>query len=198
MLKTKVKISNVTNLSDARYCAGMGVEMIGFSMDNFPFETYKEIRGWLSGVQIVGETSEEDFLKINELKEQFLPDMIQVNHWDNLQEIKKLGLPIILKVDFAKDNLPALFQSTVADVDYFLLESSDDFSRLDDATISQIDSWSFKYPILLAFGISDKNVEQILAETNIEGIAIEGTEEERPGYKDFTEMMDLMEALEEE
>jgi phosphoribosylanthranilate isomerase len=103
-----------------------------------------------------------------------------------------------LKVDFAKANLPALFQSTVADVDYFLLESSDDFSRLDDATISQIDSWSFKYPILLGFGISDKNVGQILAETNIEGIAIEGTEEERPGYKDFTEMMDLMEALEDE
>ena len=32
-LKTLVKVSEVNNLSDARYCAGMGVEMIGFSLD---------------------------------------------------------------------------------------------------------------------------------------------------------------------
>ena len=45
MLKTIVKVSEVNNLSDARYCAGMGVEYIGFSMDNVPFEKYKEMRG---------------------------------------------------------------------------------------------------------------------------------------------------------
>ena len=33
MLSTIVKISQVTNLSDAGYCAGMGVEMIGFMID---------------------------------------------------------------------------------------------------------------------------------------------------------------------
>ena len=58
MLKTVVKISNVTNLSDARYCAGMGVEMLGFSIDEAA-ETYvdlkkfNDIRSWIAGVQIV-------------------------------------------------------------------------------------------------------------------------------------------------
>ena len=60
MLRTKVKISAVTNLSDARYCAGMGVEWIGFSMDTVPAEKYGEIRGWLAGVQVVGETDAPD------------------------------------------------------------------------------------------------------------------------------------------
>jgi phosphoribosylanthranilate isomerase len=32
-LKTLVKASEVNNLSDARYCAGMGVEMLGFCLD---------------------------------------------------------------------------------------------------------------------------------------------------------------------
>ena len=29
MLKTKVKVSAIENLSDARYCAGMGVAVVG-------------------------------------------------------------------------------------------------------------------------------------------------------------------------
>ena len=31
-LKTIVKVGSITNLSDARYCAGMGVEMLGFNV----------------------------------------------------------------------------------------------------------------------------------------------------------------------
>ena len=30
-LKTFVKVGNITNLSDARYCAGMGVDMLRIS-----------------------------------------------------------------------------------------------------------------------------------------------------------------------
>jgi phosphoribosylanthranilate isomerase len=79
MLKTIVKVSEVNNLSDARYCAGMGVEYIGFSMDNVPFEKYKEMRGWLAGVQIVGETSSNNALHIQEMVSTFLPDAIQIS-----------------------------------------------------------------------------------------------------------------------
>ena len=32
-LKLSVKIGDVTNLSDARYAAGMGVDYIGFNVD---------------------------------------------------------------------------------------------------------------------------------------------------------------------
>ena len=54
MLKTKVKVSSIENLSDARYCAGMGVEWLGFPLA-MPVEKLEEIRNWLAGVQIVGE-----------------------------------------------------------------------------------------------------------------------------------------------
>jgi hypothetical protein len=56
MLKTKVKVSSIENLSDARYCAGMGVEWLGFPLA-MPLEKFAEIRNWLAGVQIVGEAS---------------------------------------------------------------------------------------------------------------------------------------------
>jgi phosphoribosylanthranilate isomerase len=54
MLTKTVKISNVTNLSDARYCAGMGVEMLGFSIDedspNYisPKNSRISVPGWLA------------------------------------------------------------------------------------------------------------------------------------------------------
>ena len=59
-LKTFVKISAINNLSDARYCAGMGVDMLGFALeptnpDSISPEKYTEIIGWLSGVKFVGE-----------------------------------------------------------------------------------------------------------------------------------------------
>ena len=73
-LKTLVKISNVTNLSDARYCAGMGVDMLGFSMDAdspdyIEPKKFAEIRGWVAGVQIVGETQSTDPDVIEQLLE---------------------------------------------------------------------------------------------------------------------------------
>ena len=78
-LKTIVKISNVTNLSDARYCAGMGVDMLGFSMDadspNYiDPKKFGEIRGWVAGVQIVGETTATDPDVIEQLLDTYQPD----------------------------------------------------------------------------------------------------------------------------
>ena len=76
--------------------------------------------------------------KIIELTENFQPDYLQVSAWENLAEIQRIGLPIILKVDFATANLPALFQTTKGMVEYFLLENSEASEEIDEATQSQI------------------------------------------------------------
>ena len=72
-LTTIVKVGNITNLSDARYCAGMGVDMLGFCFEKkseqyIDPESYKEIIGWISGPQLVGEFDTNDETKILELK----------------------------------------------------------------------------------------------------------------------------------
>ena len=54
-LVTKVKAANITNLSDARYCAGMGVDWIGFPLSQVNPTVFSEITGWLSGPQWVVE-----------------------------------------------------------------------------------------------------------------------------------------------
>jgi phosphoribosylanthranilate isomerase len=196
MLKTTIKVSNLNNLSDARYCAGMGVEMLGFSMDELDFDKFKEMRGWLAGVQIVGETDSKDISAIIDLVEKYQPDYLEVSDWENVIEIQRIGKPIILKVDFATANLPALFQATKGNVEYFLLTTSDEFEIIDDATLSQLDAWSFQYPIILGFGIKESNANDLLEQTQLTGFALKGGNEIRPGFGDNEELMNILETLE--
>ena len=196
MLQTTVKISNITNLSDARYCAGMGVEMLGFSMDSLPVERFTEIRNWVAGVQIVGETIATDIVVIMELVAKFQPDYLQINDWKIVSEVSKLGLPILLAVDFQDPNLSFILSSSSNLVKYFLIENSDEFTHLDIETLNQLAPVANEYPILLAFGVQESNIKEILEEKFV-GIALQGSDEVRPGFKDFDEMMNILEALED-
>jgi phosphoribosylanthranilate isomerase len=196
MLKTTIKVSNLNNLSDARYCAGMGVEMLGFSMDELDFDKFKEMRGWLAGVQIVGETASKDISTIIDLVEKYQPDYLEVSDWENIIEIHRIGKPIILKVDFTTANLPAVFQATKGNIEYFVLENSDEFGIIDDAILSQIDAWSFQYPILLGFGIKESNANELLEQTQLSGFALKGGYEIRPGIADNEALMNVLEILE--
>ena len=209
-LKTLVKISNVTNLSDARYCAGMGVDMLGFSMDTDSLEyvdpkKFGEIRGWVAGVQIVGETSSSDTDEIEQLLETYQPDILQVDEAALLPYLSTLSpsterLPLILRVDLMQvtlDQLDTLFQTGATGADYVLLESNGAL-YLDGDWKDALQRLSNRYPILLGTGISAKNVHDLLSDLPVQGIALSGGSEERPGNKEFGELMDILEAIEEE
>ena len=72
-LRTLVKISSVNNLSDARYAAGMGVELMGFNLDESSGnivapEQFRAITGWISGVKLVGEITDTNLEAMDKLK----------------------------------------------------------------------------------------------------------------------------------
>jgi phosphoribosylanthranilate isomerase len=73
-----VKVSNIKDLSNARYCAGMGVELLGFDVDELSVETFTEIKNWITGVKIVAETKQVSLEAITEIAQKFAPDYIQV------------------------------------------------------------------------------------------------------------------------
>ena len=77
MLKTLVKVSAITNLSDARYCAGMGVDLLGFPLGKISIDQFTEIRNWLAGVQIVGEFSTNDAAEIKAKVAEYKPDVLE-------------------------------------------------------------------------------------------------------------------------
>src|SRR5690606_31205998 len=100
-LKTFVKISEVNNLSDARYCAGMGVNLIGFSLDPtnpkaVTPEQFSEITGWISGVKLVGEFYESSPLVIKELLGAYAVDYLQIKSVEELDYLSTVNIPILL------------------------------------------------------------------------------------------------------
>lgn len=205
MLSTVVKISNVTNLSDARYCAGMGVDMLGFSLDaNDPNyvtpEKFKDIRSWIAGVQLVGETQTEDLDEISELLKKYPLDAIQVSVPAMIPFlVSELKIPILLRVDIdltEPEGLSVLLSDWGSAVTYLLLESSRNtpVSTSWEQALKQLPSHT---PVLLGFGL--ENIDQIqhfIGSLPIAGISLQGSEELRPGYKDYGMLMDILEALE--
>ncbi|WP_337041248.1 N-(5'-phosphoribosyl)anthranilate isomerase [Emticicia sp. 17c] len=198
-LQTLVKVGNITNLSDARYCAGMGVDLVGFVIDKFsddyiPSEKLKEIQSWLAGVQIVGETQSADYDEIATLLQSYEIDILQISEASLLPAISHLGKPIILKLDADSAYLEESLKLYSQFVSYFLIEGQE----LTDFFLYHLKEYAADYPVILGFGINAHNIHQLLGETPIQGIALKGSQELRPGYKDYDELSEILEAIETE
>ncbi|GLU53161.1 hypothetical protein [Dyadobacter frigoris] len=207
MLSRTVKISNVTNLSDARYCAGMGVEMLGFSIDEdspnyISPKKFEEICSWLAGVQLVAETSQTNPELLLKALADYPVHYVQVESPGLLTYLQsELSLPLILRVSvdtYDTSDIYSIFSRYGDSVNYFLLES-DANGPLTEEWTQVLTELAKEYPILIGFGLDDEITVNKLTETFPQiGIALRGSEELRPGYKDFGSMMDILEALEEE
>lgn len=207
MLSRTVKISNVTNLSDARYCAGMGVEMLGFSIDEdssnyISPKKFEEICSWLAGVQLVAETNQTDPELLLKTLANYPVHYVQVESPGLLAYLQsELSLPLILRVSvdtYDSNDIYSILSRYGDYVAYFLLES-DANVELTEKWIQVLSGLAKENPILIGFGLDDEATVHKLTEDFPEiGIALRGSEEIRPGYKDFGSMMDILEALEEE
>ncbi|MBO0949120.1 N-(5'-phosphoribosyl)anthranilate isomerase [Fibrella forsythiae] len=202
-LQTIVKISNVTNLSDARYCAGMGVDLLGFSMDSTSPDyidpaRFAEIRGWVAGVHIVGETSSADPEQIEQLMADYQPDIVQVEETALLPYLSTMGKPLMLRVDLAGmslEQLDAVAGTALPGIDYLLLESQS-VIHLDEELMAALKQIAGRHPVLLGIGFEADTIQPLLAELPVAGIALAGGNEERPGSRDFGALMDILEVLE--
>ena len=71
MLKTKIKASNISNLTDARYYAAWYVDWLGFDLraseNTLSLAEVKAIKEWIEGPVIVGEIDLFDFDKSKEI-----------------------------------------------------------------------------------------------------------------------------------
>ncbi|GAA4437871.1 hypothetical protein GCM10023091_17660 [Ravibacter arvi] len=207
MLSTIVKISNVTNLSDARYCAGMGVEMLGFTIDKdhaqfVAPEKFKEIRSWVSGVTLVGETQSDDAEQILALLEQYPVDALEVSVPGLIPFlVSSIQIPLLLRIDVdhtEADGLPSLVRQFGGSTSYLLLESTRN-APMTASWISALKSLPPGSPVLLGFGLDDdEQIPGYLDTLPVAGIALRGSEELRPGFKDYGRMMDILELLETE
>lgn len=202
-LLTKVKISSITNLSDARYCAGMGVQYLGFNFfkgheSYIAPDIYREITSWVSGPEFIGEFEGADPAYIHELLAGLDIDCIEVTRPENLQELSLSGKPVILKADLSQyaslSDLESDLKFAINLVSFFLITNSG------QSVIQLADIYALgrQYPILLGYGIDSSGIRELIKQTGIQGIAVQGGSEEKVGFKDYERLADILEALEEE
>lgn len=204
-LKTFVKVSTVNNLSDARYCAGMYVNWMGFNLEKhnpnyLSPEKFAEITEWLSGLEYVGEFENSHPDTILETIKDYDIQYIQLREEAHVQMLLNTSYTIILK-QVIKDNdellhLIAIAPSLKENDVVLLLES--DLTSLSPELVGSIRHLAQQTPVLLGFGFNAKTVEEVLEQTGVKGIALNGGDEIKPGLKDFDDLADLLETLEKE
>ncbi len=199
-LKTLVKVGNITNLSDARYCAGMGVDLLSFpiaesSANRVSPEAFKEITDWVSGPKLVGELSGSSLEEIKTSLLSYDLDAIETDNMDLVESIQLLGKEVIYRLaiedesDLDKIKSKLSYLDELAKMIVFTCSKEDLFSQIDE----KIMYYGGNLRLVKGFGITKESVADL---TQFKGLEMMGSPEERPGYKDFGEVMDVLELLE--
>jgi phosphoribosylanthranilate isomerase len=178
-LKTFVKVSGISNLSDARYCAGMGVDLLGFGAvdgrENYiPATKYQEIRGWVTGPRIVAEIyGLAGPQEIDSILEQYKPDFLELG-LKELSMFTHLPVPVILAMN--GEEMPPTLSIEPAYI-------------ISDSVISA------RSPILISVE-SRQKAEEMIENPAVHGIVLKGGAEIKPGLKDYEVLNEVLELLE--
>jgi phosphoribosylanthranilate isomerase len=195
MLRLPVKINGVNNLSDARYGAGMGVEMMGFCVTDhylrhIPADKINGITGWIAGVEIVAECYVED--RVEEVMDKV--SSIQASRVElgfaQYQSLRyQLTTASLVRCNLSEASQLGILKE--GDVLHLKL------SKNDLASLSQIAALCAQYITLLdidVFRIAE--LEQLLEAANPHGISLDGGNELSPGLIDFERLAEVLEFLE--
>lgn len=204
-LQTQVLVSCITNLSDARYCAGMGVDLLGFALepdhpDYVPPEQFREITQWVEGIRLVGEISRAIASDVPDLLAAYPVELLIIQAADNWVALHQTGISLICKVEWKPEYSLTQFEETYGwlkpYVDYFLLtwDAAPEVVFLD--TYLPIREIASRYPVLVGFGIDEESAKVWAANDTIRGIALRSSQEAKPGYHDFDQLAAVLEAIE--
>jgi phosphoribosylanthranilate isomerase len=183
-LKTFVKVGSISNLSDARYCAGMGADLLGVRVvpgqENYinP-QQFQEIRGWVTGPQIVAEIyGMQQASEIADIQENYRPDLLEFG----LQELHvlegNLPLPYILSLRSGEQVPPACTPAYI-----LVQESTEHLKQL-----------ALQHPVLIEVQTA-ANVPNLLKHVSAKGLALQGGHEIRPGLKEYDQLSEILEML---
>lgn len=188
-----VKVGNITNLSDARYCAGMGVHLMGFNtIDSRPgyvrAETFREFRGWFTGPSIVAEVYGLNAAEVlQNIMRNYLPDFAELS----VDELPLVDIP----------SLPLIIASGGIPVNQLLDHLAPRHNQVAYVVVDEamptdgIKHLAGYYPVLLR--LAGPLTHQHLS-LPVKGFALTGSSEERPGLKSYNTLADVLEQLSED
>jgi phosphoribosylanthranilate isomerase len=179
-LKTNVWVNKITTLSEARYCAGMGVQFLGFQPAVVDVKTYRDITGWVSGPSF--------FLDISE--EMTMP-----------AQVADYACEYLLIREEQVNELPATIDSKL------LIKKSLSYSgstpsptRADSILLFEnwAPEWLEKAPARTVVAVSNPAEALLAISLPIAGILLQGSTEASPGLMEYDHLSSVLELLETE
>ena len=197
-LKYFVHVSSINNLSDARYCSGMMVNSLGFDLDKesktkLPLENINEICKWVNGVDFIGEFNSSQSNYINEVINELDFNYISVNISNSIKNIDFDHQKIIIVLpepnlittktnNYLRDNFP---ESRTLIIDNLTKDS-----------ISNLELLTDNYEIIIN-PLETINITKSLLNKLDLGLLLKGSQEIKPGYKDYDSISDYLDAIDE-
>jgi phosphoribosylanthranilate isomerase len=210
MLKRKVKINAVTNLTDARYFAAWEVEWMGFCLANgeedfVAPEMVAAMIEWLDGLSFVGEFGMETAEEVMTLVKTLNLQAVQLPFLSGLDVAMSLSDVVVFKEIVMDDSFDAGFIEPILEqfapyVDYFIF----DFSKNDVALQAILKNKEFsvklkkfcdQYSVWMFGNFSSEEWNELFEKYPAKGMCLKGGEEEKVGYKSFDELDEVFEEL---
>ena len=188
-----IYVNRITNLSDARYCAGMGVDLLGFVItpahpDYVSPVQFQEIMGWVSGPSRVVEIIDGEPFNIEEAITQYAPDLIHLTLTGDSSP-PPTSFPMILETRFANwASVQNKIQNNFKRVEYVVLTEI-------PADTSELNALGGKYPILLPLGQNEISIKEVQQQSGVIGFVLQGSPELKPGLKDYDHLSRILESL---
>ncbi len=196
--KPEVYVERITNLSDARYCAGMGVDMLGFvvnpdDVDYVSSENFQDMMGWIAGPRRVAQVGTAVSMDLKAVVNNYQPDFLHVpvsmtGKWQ-LPDV-----PILLEMSFGE------FQAFISSPPHLFVHNSHliitdfDYGMEENSKPLFMDS---KLPVLLSITRNIESFRKLLEQTGAAGLVLQGSRELSPGLKDYDHLSAVLEELED-
>lgn len=189
----KLKVSGISSLTDARYCAGMGVQFLSLNFDekgNSSIEqsAFFAIRPWIEGVEWIGEYSGSDTSLLNELIASF-----DLKTWIVHENLDLSGfssdINFIKDYSLGKENLHDNPEGDLH-VNLSELEAEEKLDFLQSAFLNE-------KRIFVSNPVTVSETELLSSSFPDLIFSLRSSEEDRPGWMDLGALQDYLEELDD-
>ncbi|GAB3866533.1 hypothetical protein GCM10028824_07250 [Hymenobacter segetis] len=190
-------IRGINNLSDARYCAGMGADKLTFILDpslpgHLDTKSVKELAGWIAGVELIGEFDHLSAHEINAISAECSLDAVLLRTPRTDEELAEIAPPVYIEL---AANSTALAKPLPASPVGFLLELP---AAETPETLAALQHLSSQNPLWLGPGLQPDRARALATSLPLAGLVFPSGDEVKPGLRDFDQLEAVFEALETE
>ena len=206
-LRLPVLVRGINNLSDARYCAGMGADGLVFTLDPalpgaVDRATVQELAGWVAGVELIGEFGSADPAQLLDWATACHLGRVLLHDTPPATAAPPLPFPVLRQTDLATarqaqtdPHLAAeLLGAAVSAPPGALLLALP--AKLAPTDWPQLAALARQFPLWLGGDFAPDTLVALLEAVQPAGLVLRGGDEIRPGLRDFTELEAVFEALE--